>query len=302
MKSFNVLILCAIAVIAIFAVQPAIAAETSNNFNIPDESQLPAYFAALGIPYDDGSDWVSGITITRPDGSTYQPYTNLPGPAVPTGDFSGPVQYVTPIGEGGWWSPLTSGQTPVPTPMQTPIVPAPASGGFTIPGMVDGWLSPLTPASVPPATPPAPALSTGGWWSPLTPAEIPVMPTPVPPSALVPDVAYSGPNVTITGINLEGKYLTIKNNEMTPVTMTGWRISNGQGKSITFIDWPEGDGTTFTFVLYPYDTVAVHFGEEGFVSSTDLYWPSGKDAWRRTGDTAYLYNPQGKLASTFTVQ
>ena len=52
--------------------------------------RLPAYFAALGIPYDDGSDWVSGITITRPDGTTYQPYANLPGPVVPTGDFSGP--------------------------------------------------------------------------------------------------------------------------------------------------------------------------------------------------------------------
>jgi hypothetical protein len=278
-------------------------AENNGNsawFGVPDESQLPDLFAALGIPYSDGSsDWVNGIGITRPDGSTWQPYANLPGPDISSGDI------------GGWSSPLTPTQTPVPTATPTTILPPVAPIEFTIPGMTEGWWSPLTPAGVPasPAATPTPTQilsdstipgTTGGWWSPLTPAEIPVMPTQIPAAALTPDVGYSGPHVVITELNLGGKYLKLKNNEMTPVVLTGWKISNGQGRSITFIDWPRGDGTTFTFVLYPLNTVTVYYGREGTVTADALYWPTGADAWSRPGDTAYLYNPQGRLASSLT--
>ena len=109
-----------------------------------------------------------------------------------------------------------------------------------------------------------------------------------------------GSQVSITELNLQGEYLKIRNNGMTPVAMTGWKITNGKGKSLTFIDWPRGDGTTFTYVLSPQSTVTVYYAREGTVTATELYWPTGGGTWSQPGDTAYLYNPQGKLVSSFT--
>ena len=115
-----------------------------------------------------------------------------------------------------------------------------------------------------------------------------------------PGSQVDGSSVSITELNLQGEYLKITNNGMTPVVMTGWKITNGQGKSFTFIDWPRGDGSTFTFVLSPQSTVTVYYAREGTVTATELYWPTGKGMWSRQGDTAYLYDPQGSLVSSLT--
>jgi len=129
------------------------------------------------------------------------------------------------------------------------------------------------------------------------------MPTPIPASAQIPasgTIPVNEPTISITELNLQGEYLKLKNNEMTPVSMTGWKISNGKGESLTFIDWPEPDGSTFTFVLYPFSTVTIYYAREGMVTATELYWPTGKGMWSRPGDTAYLYSPQGVLVSSLT--
>jgi hypothetical protein len=99
----------------------------------------------------------------------------------------------------------------------------------------------------------------------------------------------------LTELNLPGKYVRITNTGSTPVVMTGWKITNSQGNSLNFIDFPLGGGTTFTYVLNPYSTITVYFGKEGMVSSSELYYPYGTDFWNQNGDTASLYNPQGQL-------
>ena len=136
-------LLCAIAFIGIFAAQPVMAADmnpfdTSGSysnpfsdigtwsdsypfsnvvaepagnydwFDGPSESQLPYFFAALGIPYaSDSIDWVGAISIPSTGGSAWLPYSNTPSPGIspPLPDWSG--EYVTEVGPGGWWSPLT---------------------------------------------------------------------------------------------------------------------------------------------------------------------------------------------------
>ena len=87
---------------------------------------------------------------------------------------------------------------------------------------------------------------------------------------------------------------------MTPVVMTGYKITNSQGRTLTFIDWPRGDGSTFTFVLNPQSTVTVYYAKEGTVTATELYWPTGGDAWSKPGDIANLYDSQGRLVSSRT--
>ncbi len=102
--------------------------------------------------------------------------------------------------------------------------------------------------------------------------------------------------VSLTELNLPGKYVRITNTGSTPVVMTGWKITNSQGSSLNFIDFPLGGGTTFTYVLNPYSTLTVYFGKEGMVSANELYYPYGVDFWNQQGDTASLWNPQGQLA------
>ena len=119
------------------------------------------------------------------------------------------------------------------------------------------------------------------------------VPTPTPtPGGVVPDQT-SG--ISLAELNLQGKYVRITNTGITPVVMTGWKITNKQGNPLTFIDYPMGGGSTFTYVLNPHSTLTVYFGKEGAVSSTELYYPWGIDFWNPRGDTASLYNPQGQL-------
>ena len=102
--------------------------------------------------------------------------------------------------------------------------------------------------------------------------------------------------VSVTELNLQGKYVKITNTGTTPVVMTGWKITNSRGNALTFIDFPLDGGSTFTYVLNPYSTLTVYFGKEGMVTNNVLYYPPGVDFWNQQGDTASLYNPQGQLA------
>ncbi|MCX6700613.1 MAG: lamin tail domain-containing protein [Methanomicrobiales archaeon] len=133
---------------------------------------------------------------------------------------------------------------------------------------------------------------------PSTPYSTPSLPvTAVPtytptPGSVVPNQKTG---ISLAELNLQGKYVRITNTGITPVVMTGWKITNKQGNSLTFIDYPMGGGSTFTYVLNPYSTLTVYFGKEGTISSTELYYPWGTDFWNHRGDTAFLYNPQGEL-------
>ena len=140
LKSFPVFLLCAIAFIAIVAVQPVMAVvdmdpfdssvpEASLNpfsndiaeptgtydwFYGPDQTQMSDYLAELGIPYyDDSGNWVIDPAMRSTGGSTWDPNANFEvpklSPALP--DWSG--EYVPQVGTGGWYSPLTPSGIPV---------------------------------------------------------------------------------------------------------------------------------------------------------------------------------------------
>jgi len=131
---------------------------------------------------------------------------------------------------------------------------------------------------------------------PLTPYYLPptAFPTQVPTSGS--EVSGQKAGVSVTELNLQGKYVKITNTGTTPVFMTGWKITNSRGNALTFIDFPLGGGSTFTYVLNPYSTLTVYFGTDGMVTSNELYYPYGVDFWNPQGDTASLYDPQGQLA------
>ena len=139
----------------------------------------------------------------------------------------------------------------------------------------------------------------------LKPITIPPTPysTPTPTVTAVPSttptpggvVSDQKSGISLAELNLQGKYVRITNTGITPVVMTGWKITNKQGNYLTFIDYPMGGGSTFTYVLNPHSTLTVYFGREGAVSGSELYYPGGTNFWNYRGDTASLYNPQGQL-------
>jgi len=164
-----------------------------------------------------------------------------------------------------------------------------------------GYLSTLpavTPTSVP-ATLPGPSYAQKPITMPATPyymasTKVMAVPTLVPTSGS--EVSGQKTGISLTELNLQGNYVRITNTGTTTVVMTGWKITDQQGKALTFIDFPMGGGSTFTYVLNPYSTLTVFFGREGIVTGSELYYPQGTDFWNPLGDTASLYDPQGQLA------
>ena len=113
-------------------------------------------------------------------------------------------------------------------------------------------------------------------------------------------VLANGSKISITGLNLYDQYLTIKNYGMKPVVMTGWKITNGKGRSIKFIEYRRPDGKYYNFVLKPQTTVTIFYAKSGDPTDTELYFPGGVGMWSLPGDTAYLKNPEGELVSVYT--
>lgn len=129
---------------------------------------------------------------------------------------------------------------------------------------------------------------------------VPITNTPRREPAATP-TPEAGQQVYISDLNLRDEYVKITNSGITPVSMTGWKIVAGSTRrSITFIDWPQGNGNTFSFTLYPLITATIHYGQSGPVTATDLYWPFEKNFWNDAGDTAYLYDPNGRMVSSLT--
>jgi hypothetical protein len=167
-----------------------------------------------------------------------------------------------------------------------------------VPASPEVTLAPL------PATQPA-TLSTDRFTNkkpvtvPATPYYLPTtMGTVVPTLTPTTGTGVSGQDagVRLTELNLPGKFVRITNTGISPVIMSGWRITNSRGDSLNFIDFPLGDGSTFTYILNPYSTLTVYFGKEGMVTGNELYYPPGVDFWNPKGDTASLYDSMGHLA------
>ncbi len=169
---------------------------------------------------------------------------------------------VTPFG-------FTPVVTVAPMPAVQPVVP------------YSHYVINLKPITIPPTS----------YSTPST--QVTAVPTRTPAPEVVVSDQVSG--ISLTELNLKGKYVRISNTGITPVVMTGWKITNKQGNYLSFIDYPMGGGSTFTYVLNPHSTLTVYFGTEGTISSSELYYPGGTNFWNYRGDTASLYDPQGQL-------
>ena len=130
---------------------------------------------------------------------------------------------------------------------------------------------PAYPSNYQPITMPATPYYMPSTMPTAFPTQVPITLPPTPyyiPSKAFPTLSPTGVTVpgqntgiSLSELNLQGKYVRITNSGTTPVVMTGWKITNSQGNALTFIDFPLGGGTTFTYVLNPYSTLTVYFGK-----------------------------------------
>lgn len=189
---------------------------------------------------------------------------------------------------------------PVPT-----MVPLPPSGKrFTSQKPVSAPVTTYNMASPSVTLAPSQAATSGSRFTTQIPVTVPDTPYYLPSTPVTPVVTVSpvtGGGVSLTELNLPGRYVKITNPGTSPVIMTGWKVTNSRGNSLNFIDFPLGDGRTFTYVLYPYSTVTIYFGKEGIITGNELYYPPGTDFWDPGGDTASLYDPDGRLAGRISV-
>jgi len=184
-------------------------------------------------------------------------------------------------------APANSG-TPVPTTTPAPI-PVPTRDDLHT---VDGTsVSLLTSRAMDSyrSNPPLPVTS------PVTPTV-----TPVPIQTPQGGSADRGDGISLSGFSLQGRFVKITNMGTTPVAMTGWKITDRQGNALTFIDYPLGNGSTFTYVLDPGSTLTVYFGKDGAISQNELYYPGGGSFWNAQGDTASLFDAGGRLIGSLT--
>ncbi len=88
------------------------------------------------------------------------------------------------------------------------------------------------------------------------------------------------------------EYVKITNKGTTSVNLKGWKIKD------------KGAKHTYTFSSYTLKSkasVTLRSGK-GRNSGSTLYWNKYSYIWNNDGDTAYLYNAQGKLVSSKTVK
>lgn len=122
------------------------------------------------------------------------------------------------------------------------------------------------------------ATSDGNTVTMNTKATPTLTPTPSQPS--------TGGSVQITGLDLSGEVITLKNTSDSAVNLTGWKIVSEVGNQ-TF-NFPSG--TT----IPAGGTLQVLSGKDSTVGSNQLLWGQA-NIWNNKGDTGALYNAQGAL-------
>ena len=124
----------------------------------------------------------------------------------------------------------------------------------------------------------------------LLTAAVPANAAPRRQSIKILSVQYDSPgNDNGSNRSLNAEWVEIENAGRTRVDLEGWTLSNGDRE----FEFPE-------FTLRPGWTVMVHTGkgEDGEPRRHDLYWGSRKYAWGNDGDTAKLYDDDGRRVDT----
>ena len=109
-------------------------------------------------------------------------------------------------------------------------------------------------------------------------------------------VSISALYVGASGQKPNQEYVKVTNSGTTAVSMKGWKITDS-GKKHTYT-FPS------SFTLKAKSTVTLKSGK-GINTASTLYWQKNIFIWnnhdpknKEYGDTAYLYNAQGKLVSS----
>jgi hypothetical protein len=84
------------------------------------------------------------------------------------------------------------------------------------------------------------------------------------------------------------EYVKVTNSGTTAVNMKGWKIRDSHNYHTYYFP---------SYTLKPKYTVTLRSGKGTNTAST-LYWNKYSFIWNNKGDTAYLYNAQGKLVSS----
>jgi hypothetical protein len=93
--------------------------------------------------------------------------------------------------------------------------------------------------------------------------------------------------VYVSDLNLKDEWVKVTNKGSSSVPLTGWKINDeGSKHTYTFPSYTLNSGSTLTV-----------FTAKGTNTATELYWGSDDPIWNNDGDTAYLYDNNGKLVS-----
>lgn len=133
---------------------------------------------------------------------------------------------------------------------------------------------------------------------PLPGSSVTAVPTepvsPLPCTGEVPTTAVQSWTVVITGVSPADEWVAIQNtgSGVVPQDMAGWVLTDDTGKNC--YTFPE-------YSLAPGEMVTVYTGA-GDEAPGSLYWGRVQDVWNNDGDVAYLYEPNGRLVSSYIVE
>jgi len=112
--------------------------------------------------------------------------------------------------------------------------------------------------------------------------------TPKPTTKAPTPTVTAASGVYVSGLSLSDEWVKITNRGSSSVSLTGWKIQDEEAKhTYTFPSFSLAAGATVT----------LHTGD-GTNTATELYWGSGRPIWNNDGDTASLYNANGKLVDS----
>lgn len=95
--------------------------------------------------------------------------------------------------------------------------------------------------------------------------------------------------VSITAIDLKNEVVTIKNNGLTDVNLSGWKLVSKEGNQR--YNFPKG------YILKAGAKFNIRSGPKSYEKPpTDLKW-TGSYIWNNEGDPGYLYDSNGKVVS-----
>ena len=108
---------------------------------------------------------------------------------------------------------------------------------------------------------------------------------PIPADTGEMSITYILP-VTFDNQDAIGEYVRMFNNDIGPINMAGWTLTDSDGNSMVF---PE-------VIVWPGESVAVHVCDVGSGNGDHtIYWAACREIWGNTGETAYLYDADGRL-------